>query len=225
VLSVSLKIDKIEYRAVIKFFVKEGLTPSEIHSKFIKVYGDSSPSFSTIKKWAAEFRRGRSSLEDNPREGRPKSATTPEIIEQVHDIELDDRRMKVREIAETIDISKERVGYILHEELDMKKLCARWVPRFLTPDQKRTRMKISEQCLECCNKNKTDFVRRSIAMDESWIHHYTPESKQQSKQWTEAGCSAPKKTRSVPSAGKVMHRCFGMLEAFCLLIIVKRVKQ
>jgi len=40
-------------------------------------------------------------------------------------------------------------------------------------------------------------------MDETWIHHYTPESKQQSKQWTEASCSAPK-TRSVPSAGKVM---------------------
>jgi hypothetical protein len=48
-LSVYLKIDKIEYRAVIKFFVKEGLMPNEIHSKFIKVYGDPSPSFSTIK--------------------------------------------------------------------------------------------------------------------------------------------------------------------------------
>jgi len=57
-LSVSLKMDKIEYRAVIKFFVKKGLPPNEIHSKFIKVYGDSSPSFSTIKKWAAEFKRG-----------------------------------------------------------------------------------------------------------------------------------------------------------------------
>jgi hypothetical protein len=43
-------MDKIEYRVVIKFFVKKGLTPNEIHSKFIKVYGDSSPSFSTIKK-------------------------------------------------------------------------------------------------------------------------------------------------------------------------------
>jgi histone-lysine N-methyltransferase SETMAR len=114
-------MDKIEYRTVIKFFVKEGLTPNEIHSKFIKVYGDSSPSFSTIKKWAAEFRRGRTSLEDDPREGRPNSATTLEITEQVHDMELDDRRMKLREIAETIGISKERVGYILHEELDMKK--------------------------------------------------------------------------------------------------------
>jgi len=119
VLSVSLKIDKIEYCAVIRFFVKEGLTPNEIHSKFIKVYGDSSPSFSTIKKWAAEFKRGRTSLEDDPHEGRPKSATTPEIFEQVHDMVLDDRQMKVREIAETTGISKEHAGYILDEKLDM----------------------------------------------------------------------------------------------------------
>jgi transposase len=80
VLSVSLKMDKFEYRAVIKFFVNEGLTPKEIHSNFIKVYGDSSPSFSTIKKWAAEFKHGRTSLEDEQREERPKSATTPEVI-------------------------------------------------------------------------------------------------------------------------------------------------
>ena len=89
-----------------------------------------------------------------------------------------------------LGISKERVGYILHEELDIKKICARWVPRLLTADQKRTRM-------ERFNKNKTDFVRRFITMDETWIHHYTPEYKQQSKQWTESGCSAPKKKRSV----------------------------
>jgi histone-lysine N-methyltransferase SETMAR len=102
---------------------------------------DSSPSFSTIKKWAAEFKPGRSILEDDPREGRPKSATTTEIIEQVYDMVLDDRWMKVPEIAETIGILKKRVEYILHEELDIKKLCARWVPRFLTADQKRTRIK------------------------------------------------------------------------------------
>jgi len=107
-------MDKIEYHPVIKFFVKEGLMPNEIHSKFIKVYGEFSPSFSTIKKWAAEFKLGRTCHEDDPREGRPKSATTKEIIEQVHDIVLGDRQMKVCEIAETTGISKEHVGYILH---------------------------------------------------------------------------------------------------------------
>jgi hypothetical protein len=92
-------MDKIEYRAVIKFFVKEGLTPKEIHSKFIKVYGDSSPLFSTIKKWAAEFKHGCTSLENDTCEECPKSATTPEIMVQLHDMVLDDQRMKVREIA------------------------------------------------------------------------------------------------------------------------------
>jgi DNA-binding transcriptional regulator GbsR (MarR family) len=60
---------------------------------------------------------------------------------------LDDRRMKVHEIAEIIGISKHRVRYILHEELDMKMLCARWAPRLFTANQKRNRMKTSEQCL------------------------------------------------------------------------------
>ena len=197
-------MDKTEYRAVIKFFVKEGLTPNEIHSKFM---GTLLLHFQLLRNGLLSLNMAvPTNLEDDPR-GPPKS-TTPEIIEQVHDMVLDDRRIKVREIAETIGISKECVGYILHEELDMKKLCARWVPRLLTADRKRTRVKISEQCLEHFNKNKTDFVRRFITMDETWNHHYTPESKQQSVQWTEASCSAPKKTRSVPSAGKVMASVF-----------------
>jgi len=48
--------------------------------------GDSSPSFSTIKKWAAEFKRGPTSLQVDPRERRPKSATS-EITEQVHNMD------------------------------------------------------------------------------------------------------------------------------------------
>jgi histone-lysine N-methyltransferase SETMAR len=137
---------------------------------------------------------------------------------------LDEQRMKVHEIAETIGISKECVGYILHEELDMKRLCGRWVPRLLTSDQKHTCMKISEQCLEHFNKNKTDFVCQFITMDETWIHHYTPESKQQSKQWTEASCSAPKKTRSVPSAGKVMALVFWDAEGILFIDYLEKGK-
>jgi histone-lysine N-methyltransferase SETMAR len=110
----------------------------------------------------------------------------------------------------------------LHEELDIKKLCARWVQRLLTADQKR--MKISEQDLERFNKNKTDFVRRFITMGETWIHHYTPESKQQSKQWTKAGCSAPKTTRSVPSAGKVMASVFWDAEGILFIDYLEKGK-
>jgi len=40
------------------------------------VYGDSAPSFTTVKFWAAEFKRGRKSLGDDERSERPKTATT-----------------------------------------------------------------------------------------------------------------------------------------------------
>jgi len=199
--------------------------PNEIHSKFIKVYGDSSPSFSTIKKWAAKFKHGHTSLEDDPREGRPKSATTPEIIEQVHNMVLDDQQMKVRKIAETIGISKECVGYILHEELGMKKLCTRWVPRLLTADQKRTRMKISEECLECFNKNKTDFVHRFITVDRLGftITHQNPNSSPNSGQ--KPVIQRQRRQGRFHKHETSWHRYFGMLKAFCLLIILKRVNN
>jgi len=51
-------------------------------------------------------------------------------------------------------------------------------------------------------------------MDETWIHHYTPESKQQSKQWTEAGCSALKRQGPFHQQESSWHWCFGMLKAF-----------
>jgi histone-lysine N-methyltransferase SETMAR len=78
--------------------------------------------------------------------------------------------------------------------------------------------------LERFSKNETDFVRRFIIMDETWIHHYTLESKQQSKQWTEASCSAPKKTRSVPSAGKVMASVFSDAEGILFIDYLEKGK-
>jgi hypothetical protein len=79
--------------------------------------------------------------------------------------------------------------------------------------------------VERFNRNKIDFVRRFITMDESWIHHYTPGSKQQPEQWTEAVCSAPKKTRSVPSAGKVMELVFWDAEGFLFIHYLEKVKK
>ncbi|KAK2578747.1 hypothetical protein KPH14_012273 [Odynerus spinipes] len=43
------------------------------------------------------------------------------------------------------------------------------------------------------HSNKAEFLRRFITMDETWVHHFTPETKEQSKQWTKKGESAPKK--------------------------------
>ena len=147
----------------------------------VNVLGESAPSYATVKNWVAEFKRGRTSIEDEPRSGRPKTATTTEIVAKVHDMVLNDRRKKVREIANIMGISNDRVHLILHEELQMKKLSARWVPHLLTVDQKRIRMNISQACLDRFKRNKMDFKRRFKTVDETWIHHYTPETKEQSK--------------------------------------------
>ena len=62
--------------------------------------------FQQLRNVAAEFKRGTTSLEDDPLEGRPKSTTTPEIIEQVHDMVLDERRIKVRKRSPCYPLNK-----------------------------------------------------------------------------------------------------------------------
>jgi hypothetical protein len=61
-------------------------------------------------------------------------------------------------------------------------------------------------------------------VDETLVHHYTPESKQQSKQLTEAGCSVPKKTSLVPSAGKVMASVFWDAEGILFIDYLEKGK-
>jgi hypothetical protein len=63
------------------------------------------------------------SIEDDARNGRPKEAVSDEIIKKVHKIMFRDRKVKLSEIAETLKISKKRVEHIVHEYLDMQKLC------------------------------------------------------------------------------------------------------
>jgi len=130
------------------------------------------------------------------------------MFNKIHDIVLADRRVKIREIANIVKISTERIQNVLYETLGMKKLSARWVPRLLTVEQKRNRMTTSKHCLDMFKRNPKEFLQRFVTVDETWIHHYTPETKEQSKQWTKSGESAPKKAKTVPSAGKRMTTIF-----------------
>ena len=203
-----LRMDSLEIRAVIKFLYIKGLKGAKIFEEMKNVLGESAPSYATVKNWVANFQRGRTSTQDDHRSGRPQSVTTTVMVAKIHDVVLKDRRLKVSEIANIVNISKERVYNILTQELHMKKLSARWVPRLLTLDQKGVRMQLSQECLSRFKKNTADFVRRFVTTDETWVHYYTPETKLQSKQWTESGSSAPKKAMVVKSAGKVMASVF-----------------
>ena len=89
-----------------------------------------------VEKWIGEFLRGRTSTNDAERSGKPKDITTPEIIEKIHDIVVDDQKLKVSESAEAAGILIGSVVEILHEHLGIIKLTVKWVPRLITIDQK-----------------------------------------------------------------------------------------
>ena len=135
---------------------------------------------------------------------------------------LADRRRKVREVAEAVGVSYGTVFNILHNSLGMRKLSARWVPQLLTVDNKRIRVSISKQCLDLFKRNSQEFWRRVVTVDETWIHYYTPETKQQSKQWVYPGESAMKKAKMVPSAGKVVATIFWDSKGTILLTFWKK---
>jgi hypothetical protein len=82
------------------------------------------------------------STEDEECSGRPTQVTVPENVDAIHSIILDYRRMSAKKIAETLAISRERVGFthIIHKIVDMRKLSAKWVPKCLNADQKRDRV-------------------------------------------------------------------------------------
>jgi len=136
--------NNIETRAVTIFFM-QGKTPKEIHTILTETLEEHAPSYATVKNWVAQFKRGDFFTCNAPRPGRHKTVTTPEIIDQIHELILEECRISAKSIAEQLGISRERVGSIIHEDLDMRKLSAKWVPKCLNADQKRQRCQPSEQ--------------------------------------------------------------------------------
>ena len=113
----------------------------------------------------AQFKRGDFSTFGASRAGRPKAVTTPEIIDQIHELILEDRRISAKSLAEQLGTSPERVGSIIHEDLDMQKLSTKWVPKCLKADQKHRRCLSSEQILEFFWHDINDFLSRLVTMD------------------------------------------------------------
>jgi len=124
-------MSKVEYRAVIKILSKEGLVLAAIKQHLDGVYGEASPSYSTVKEWAKQFRLRRESIEDEPREGQPVEVVTEENIRRIEEELLSDRWLTLKEISVRQEIPKTTVIRIIHEHLHVKRVSARWVPRLL----------------------------------------------------------------------------------------------
>jgi transposase len=187
--------NNIETRTVIKLFFLQGKAPKEIHAILRETLREYAPSNATVKNWVAQFKRGDFSTCNAPRPGRHKTVTTPEIIDQIPELILEDRRISAKSIAEQLGTSRERVGSIIHEDLDMWKLSAKWVPKCLNADQKHQHCHLSEELLEFFRHNPNYFLSRLVSMDETWLYHYDLQTKQQSMEWQHSGSPCPKKFR------------------------------
>ena len=118
-------------------------------------------------------------IEDDPRSGRPSTSRTADNIERLKQMVRADRRLTVRMIAEQLSINKDTVWRIITENLEMRKVCAKMVPKLLSEDQKQQRLAVCQDIIEHL-EDDPDLLRRVNTGDESWIFEYDPETKRQS---------------------------------------------
>lgn len=200
--------EKVEQRAVIKFCVDIGKTPTDTHKFLKQSEKHSKVSRSLIFKWHKRFADGRDSLADDEREGRPSFRESDAVKNEVQDVINGDQRLTVREVADKCGISKTTAHQILGNDLNMNRVCARWVPRILTAEHLTKRVELSKQFIKKVNRGGIRFLDRIITTDESWFHYYDPETKQQSSQWKNCNSPPPKKAKITKSLGKNMFILF-----------------
>ena len=90
------------------------------------------------------------------------------------------------------------------EESDRSRSCA-------------TRHYTSQEFVDLFESDPVKFVWQIVTGDETWVHHWDPESKVESMQWRHAHASSPppRKFKTLPSAGKLMATIFGTVKDYC----------
>ena len=129
-----------------------------------------------LKKWTANFKLGRDSIEEDPRSGRPKSATTDDQVEVIHRMVMKDRRVTVQ-----------HSGSHGHQ-CWLSSRCFDWHPGDELPVCKMGALNVDARSNVEQNGNVNDtfglfpakFLRRSVIQDETWIHHFDLEWKNES---------------------------------------------
>ena len=93
------------FRAIIFYNFRRRLSRQECIEELKSLFGDKAPSYSALKNWFNEFKRGRGLLKDEFHEAAPKTAVVPENIDTVRELIMQDRHVTYREIDASLAIS------------------------------------------------------------------------------------------------------------------------
>ena len=111
-------------RAVIEFLVKEEIPATDIHHIFQRVYGDVCMGASSVRRRVKHFKDGNTSIQDQPRSGRPRTASTEPNKKRLDEIITEDRRVTLEAIATKLGTGHTAVQEMIGS-LGYRKICAR----------------------------------------------------------------------------------------------------
>ncbi len=93
-------------------------------------------------------------------------------------------------------------------QLGMKKVSTRWVPKLLTPIQRTNRVDCCQELLQESEESPTNFYDRIVTGDKTWVYYYDPLSQQEAKVWKRSDEETPTRLRQARSVGKIMMVIF-----------------
>ena len=195
--------DSLEERYAIKFCFKLGKNATETYGMLQTAFLSFCMNRASVFEWHKRFKEGRESVRDDERCGRSKEVRTPELIGQIKNFMDKDRHVSIETISAQFDVSVGTVHTIIREELKMRQICTKFVPRVLREDQKERCCHDSREIVELINSDPA-VLDALVTCDESWIYCYDPETKRQSSQWKHAGSPRPKKARQSKSTHKIL---------------------
>ncbi|KAJ4448973.1 hypothetical protein ANN_00365 [Periplaneta americana] len=187
-----------EVWSVVKFFNAQSIAPIEIHQQLCQVYRPNIMSKQMVRRWCRQFSEGRQSVHDEERSGRP-SLINDDRVELVRQCIMENRRFTITELSSHFpQISRSLLHEIVTKHLLLKKVCARY------------------------HDDGDEFLDRIVTGDETWISHFTPETKQQSMHWRHSGSAARTKFKQTLSVQKVMCTVFWDRKGILLIDFLPR---
>ena len=108
---------------------------------------------------------------------------TLEVVTAVAATVKKDAWMTVSNLALAHQVSVSTSLAIFHKELGLVKKLARWVPKFLSQDQKEERVRTCSNFAAAVRHTSMAFLNRNFTMDETMVSFHTPVNKRMSKQW------------------------------------------